>query len=71
MRISPEKLAAEAQATGFRPDVLEKAARLLGLLDRGMVDSTILTADASLQRRIQNQPLLEWKALNVRRHKGQ
>jgi hypothetical protein len=40
------------------------------LLDRGLIDSTILTADASLQRRIQSQPLLEWKALNVRRHKG-
>jgi len=33
MRISPEKLAAEAEATGFRPDVLEKVAHLLGLLD--------------------------------------
>ncbi len=40
------------------------------LLDRGEIDSKILTADASLQRRIQSQPLLEWKALNVRRHKG-
>jgi predicted nucleotidyltransferase component of viral defense system len=40
------------------------------LLDRGEIDSTILTADASLQRRIQSQPLLEWKALNVRGHKG-
>jgi predicted nucleotidyltransferase component of viral defense system len=39
------------------------------LLDRGVVDSTILTADASLQRRIQRQPLLEWKALNVRKHR--
>src|SRR5512137_2642057 len=33
MKISPEKLAAEAEATGFRPDVLEKVALLLGLLD--------------------------------------
>lgn len=33
MRISPEKLAREAQATGFRPDVLEKVARLLDLLN--------------------------------------
>ena len=33
MRISPEKLAAEAATTGFRPDVLEKVAHLLGLLD--------------------------------------
>jgi hypothetical protein len=32
MKISPEKLPAEAQATGFRPDVLEKVAHLLGLL---------------------------------------
>jgi predicted nucleotidyltransferase component of viral defense system len=40
------------------------------LLDRGVIDPTLLTADESLQRRIQCQPLLEWKALNVRRHKG-
>jgi predicted nucleotidyltransferase component of viral defense system len=33
MKISPEKLAAEAEATGFRPDLLEKVAHLLGLLD--------------------------------------
>ncbi len=40
------------------------------LLDRGMIDPTLLTADESLQRRIQSQPMLEWKALNVRSHKG-
>lgn len=40
------------------------------LLDRGVIDPTLLTADASLQRRIHSQPLLQWKALNVRRHKG-
>ncbi len=39
------------------------------LLDRGMIDPTLLTCDESLQRRIQCQPLLEWKALNVRQHK--
>jgi hypothetical protein len=33
MKISPEILAVEAEATGFRPDVLEKVAQLLGLLD--------------------------------------
>ena len=33
MNISPEKLAAEVEATGFRPDVLEKVAHLPGLLD--------------------------------------
>lgn len=40
------------------------------LLDKGEIDSTILTADTALQERIQGQPLLEWKALNVQRHKG-
>lgn len=33
MRISIEKLTAEATTTGFRPDILEKAAHLLGLLE--------------------------------------
>ena len=40
------------------------------LLDKGEIDATILTSDSALQKRIQVQPLLEWKALNVRRHKG-
>jgi len=40
------------------------------LLDKGEIDSTILTADETLQKRIHQQPLLKWKALNVRRHKG-
>jgi len=40
------------------------------LLDRGVINPALLTADESLQRRIQCQPLLEWKALNVRQHKG-
>jgi predicted nucleotidyltransferase component of viral defense system len=33
LKISPERLVAEAEATGFRPEVLEKAAQLLGLLN--------------------------------------
>ena len=40
------------------------------LLDRGEIDASILTSDTTLQERIQAQPLLEWKAHNVRRHKG-
>ena len=40
------------------------------LLDRGVIDPTLLSGDESLQRRIRRQPLLEWKALNVRRYKG-
>ena len=38
------------------------------LLDEGKIDATILTSDKTLQERIQGQPLLEWKAQNVRRH---
>ena len=33
MRISSDKLIAEAEATGFRPEILEKVAHLMGLLD--------------------------------------
>lgn len=40
------------------------------LLDEGTIDPTILTDDRSLRDRIQIQPLLQWKALNVRQHKG-
>lgn len=39
------------------------------LLDRGEIDPTLLTADPSLQERIRSQPLLKWKAVNVKRHK--
>jgi predicted nucleotidyltransferase component of viral defense system len=34
MRLSPQKLRREAEATGFRPEVLEKAIQLLSLLER-------------------------------------
>ena len=40
------------------------------LLDRREIDGALLTTDTTLQQRIQAQPLLKWKALNVRRHKG-
>lgn len=40
------------------------------LLEHGRIDSSLLTSDKALQKRIQSQPLLQWKALNVRRHKG-
>jgi len=40
------------------------------LLDKGEIDSSILTIDKHLQKRIQRQPLLKWKTLNVRRYKG-
>ncbi|GKT08984.1 nucleotidyl transferase AbiEii/AbiGii toxin family protein [Desulforhabdus sp. TSK] len=40
------------------------------LLEKGVVDATLLTSDPVLQERIQKQPLLAWKALHVRRYKG-
>ena len=40
------------------------------LLDKGEIDATTLTSNKILQTRIQQQPLLQWKALNVRQHKG-
>jgi len=40
------------------------------LLERGKIDSSLLTSDRAMQERIQSQPLLQWKALNVRRYKG-
>ena len=33
MRVSPERLGAEAEATGFQPELLEKTFHLLGLLN--------------------------------------
>jgi hypothetical protein len=39
------------------------------LLDRGIIDPSLLTNDPFLQQRILLQPLLQWKALNVRHHK--
>jgi predicted nucleotidyltransferase component of viral defense system len=40
------------------------------VLDKGEIDPSLLTSDADLQERIRQHPLLEWKALNVRKHKG-
>ena len=40
------------------------------LLEKGEIDASALTRDKVLQERIQSQPLFQWKALNVKRHKG-
>ncbi len=40
------------------------------LMEQGIIKPALLTDDETLQKRIQSQPLLEWKALNVRQHKG-
>ena len=41
-----------------------------GILDRGQITPELLTADADMIHRIQTHPLLQWKALNVRKHIG-
>ncbi len=43
---------------------------LFRLLDKGEIVPGLLTTDPPLQDRIQKQPLLQWKALNVRKYKG-
>ena len=48
----------------------EERAFLDLLLDAGEIDAKLLTADLELQERIQAQPLLQWKARNVRKYKG-
>jgi hypothetical protein len=40
------------------------------LLEKGEINASALTPDKALQERIHSQPLLQWKALNVKRHKG-
>jgi predicted nucleotidyltransferase component of viral defense system len=40
------------------------------ILDRGEIKPALLTKDAGLADRIANHPLLQWKALNVRKHKS-
>lgn len=40
------------------------------LLDNGKIASELITDDLQLQQRIQEHPMLKWKALNVRKHKG-
>jgi predicted nucleotidyltransferase component of viral defense system len=39
------------------------------LLDKGEIIPSILTSDKTLIRKIKKQPLLEWKALNVKQYK--
>ncbi len=40
------------------------------LIDRGEVDPGLLTSDPKLRERIAAQPMLRWKAIHVRRHRG-
>jgi len=40
------------------------------LLDEGVIEPSLITSEENLQKRIRQHPLLEWKALNVRKYKG-
>ena len=40
------------------------------LLDKGQIKADLLTDDIQLQDRIVKHPMLQWKALNVRKHKN-
>jgi hypothetical protein len=40
------------------------------LLEDGEIDPALITSDVALQDRIQRHPLLIWKVVNVRQHKG-
>ncbi len=40
------------------------------LLDHGEIDGALLTRDEELRQRINAQAWLEWKAQNVRQHRG-
>lgn len=41
------------------------------ILDHGEIKPELLTADDQIAERIRTHPLLQWKAVNVRQHKGQ
>ena len=40
------------------------------MLERGEIDGSILTGNKALAGRIGAQPLLRWKARQVRQHRG-
>jgi predicted nucleotidyltransferase component of viral defense system len=52
------------------PLAKEEKAFLDRLLDEGEIEPSLLTSDPSMIERIKSHPLLHWKALNVRQHKG-
>ncbi len=43
---------------------------LEGVLERGEIVPELLTDDSELAERIRQHPQLQWKALNIRRHRG-
>lgn len=59
----------QTELSKLLPFNMSESAFLDLLLEEGEIDATLLTSDSALQERIQDQPLLEWKAQHVRRHK--
>ncbi len=52
------------------PMTAEEHAFLDALLDHGRIEPERLTIDATMIDRIKSHPLLQWKAVNVRQHRG-
>lgn len=52
------------------PLAKEEKAFLDRLLDEGEIEPSLLTSDPAMIECIKSHPLLQWKALNVRQHKG-
>ncbi len=59
-----------AYLTSVLPLQGPELAFLDSLLDEGRIDGSLLTDNLELRRRIEVHPGLQWKALNVRKHKG-
>ena len=83
LRFSQEPLAGDprALARGLRAALEGVAPRLVAwseaerafldaLLDRGELHPELLTSDPELSRRIGAQPMLRWKQIHVRKHRG-
>jgi hypothetical protein len=52
------------------PFLAEEREFLRRLSEHGEINASLLTTDGDLALRITRHPLLNWKALNVRRHRG-
>jgi len=78
-------IASNKSPTEYRRELLDECRRLVGpllpftksetkffdlLLEEGKVSADLITSDADLRERIAHHPLLEWKAVNVRKHKN-
>jgi len=53
------------------PFTNDEMAFLDTLLDDGVIEPRLLTTDFEMQQKINNQPMLKWKALNVASHRAE